>query len=63
MKKCYYCKKIVWPWQSEYLGTTPAHKKCDIAGFNKEVYKLVESGIMDITWAQYNTKMRKNNCY
>lgn len=38
--KCYYCKKIVWPWQYQYLGLPKAHAICDAKILIKEVEEL-----------------------
>lgn len=41
MKRCFHCKRIVWPWQNQYLGTTPAHALCDMAAFAKDANEML----------------------
>lgn len=38
--KCYYCKKIVWPWQRQYLGLTNAHASCDADALLNKIEEL-----------------------
>jgi hypothetical protein len=40
MKRCYHCKRFIWPWQSRWLGLTPAHKTCDMREFEKSLRNM-----------------------
>ena len=61
MKKCYYCKKLLWPWQRQYLGSTPAHASCDFLSFSEATEKL--SKINGIKWKLEQDKKRKEQAY
>jgi len=41
MKRCYVCKRFVWPWQNKYLGMTPAHAICDSMAFWRNAVEIV----------------------
>lgn len=34
MKRCIYCKKLIWSWQNKYLGLADAHAICESYEFS-----------------------------
>lgn len=63
MKRCKYCKKIIWWWQSEYLGLPAAHKYCDLIHFIEQTEKLVKKGLCNPQWKEGQDKLREKNAY
>jgi len=63
MKRCYFCKKLIWPWQSEYLGITPAHANCDLIDFMDSIQNMTEKGIYTIEEGDQQIKNRTENAY
>jgi len=60
---CLYCKKVVWPWQKEYLGLTKAHAKCDAKSFKNDIMKFAAKGYMTHRQATDNIKNRNDKAY
>lgn len=58
IKKCLHCKKIIWFWQSRFLGSAPAHKKCDMLKFEESLMELVKKGLFHKSEAEYQLMMR-----
>ena len=63
MKRCSFCKKIVWPWQKQYLGSTPAHAICDLLSFEDHLNECVRSGFIDKELAEKQILKRKTKAY
>jgi len=42
-QRCYYCHKIVWFWQPQWLGSTPAHARCDFLAFERDTERIASS--------------------
>ncbi len=61
--RCVYCKKIVWPWQKQYMGLTKAHAKCDAKSFKKDILKFAAKGFMTHRQADKNLKNRQDAYY
>ena len=63
MDKCYFCKRVIWPWQMRYLGSTPAHAFCDLADFSEAVLFAIEHGLMTAQEARDNYRKKKLHSY
>lgn len=40
MDRCYYCEKIIWPWQKRIVAEPMAHTGCDRQDFKKSCERL-----------------------
>lgn len=61
MKKCIFCKKVIWFWQHQYLGSDTAHKSCDYMKFCAELDNLVEKGYLTEDDASLQKALRLTN--
>lgn len=59
MEKCVHCKKVIWYWQSRWLGLTPAHSRCDAIEFSAATQKLYQEGFFTMEQMQENNAKRK----
>ena len=74
MKKCFYCKKVIWPWQKRmgytYVSwlsqvikppTTCAHMLCDRKVFKDSLYELNKTnpGMFNEYWIRDQMRKRK----
>lgn len=65
MKRCYYCRRMIWSWQRRYLGLTPAHADCDLWAFAREVRELgrLFPFQSDCRWAEDQIEKRRKGSY
>lgn len=58
--RCYFCGKIVWFWQEQYLGLTSAHAECDRIDFNNSLSEFYQEGLMTMKEVIKNKKGRES---
>ena len=63
MKRCYFCKKVVWPWQRQYLGLMLAHAKCDLKAFRDDLEAMEKAHPMAPEWKAEQSINRQRGAY